>query len=234
VISAASADAILLGEVSNPEEGDLFGESVACPGDTNGDGRDDVLVGAPSNAAGGVRAGRVYLFHGPLFGPVQASAADRILTGSEFDLFGTTVAAAGNANGDGLADLMAGAPTFFGENQFGYAAIFFGEGGAASPVLTSLAGTCGGEVTVSGASFTPNAEVALLRAANTNGFTKGGTLCPGVTFEVGEPFTLPPAFVQTDGTGSFEVMIAVASNRCHVEALDFGSCQTSNVLDTSP
>jgi hypothetical protein len=233
-IAAASADAILLGEVSSPQEGDLFGQSVASAGDTDGDGRDDVLVGAPSNATGGVRAGRVYLFHGPLSGTVQASAADRVFTGSEFDLFGSSVAAAGDANADGLADLMAGAPTFFGENKLGYAAVFFGVAGEAGPLLSSLAGACGGQVTVAGEGFTPASEVALLRAANTNGFTKGGALCPGVSFEVGEPFTLPPVFARTDAGGAFEVTIAVAPERCFVEALDFASCRTSNVLDTRP
>lgn len=127
-ISARNADAILVGEVSTPDEGDLFGESVASAGDTNGDDLDDVLVGASSNAVGGIRAGRVYLFHGPLFGTIQAATADRIVTGSEFDLLGTSVGSARDANGDGLADLLMGAPHFFDTGGFGYAALFYGEG----------------------------------------------------------------------------------------------------------
>jgi hypothetical protein len=127
-ISAGNADAILIGEDSDPEDDDLFGETVASPGDTNGDDVDDVLVGAPFNYAGGTRSGRVYLFHGPLSGTIQASAADRIITGSEFDLLGTALAAGDDANDDGLADLLMGAPQFFGEGGFGYAALFYGEG----------------------------------------------------------------------------------------------------------
>jgi hypothetical protein len=136
-ISARNADAILVGEVSTPDEGDLFGESVASAGDTNGDGFDDVVVGASSNAAGGVRAGRVYLFHGPLFGTIQAAAADGIVTGSEFDQLGTSVAAARDADGDGLGDLLAGAPQFFGTNGFGFAALFLGEGTALTDLRIS-------------------------------------------------------------------------------------------------
>jgi hypothetical protein len=127
-ISAGNADAILVGEVSSPDEGDLFGEAVASAGDTNGDDIDDVLVGAPSNAFGGIRAGRVYLFHGPLFGTIQAATADRIVSGSEFDLLGTSVGSAADANGDLLADFLMGAPQFFGEGAFGYAALFYGDG----------------------------------------------------------------------------------------------------------
>ena len=128
IVPAAGADAILVGEVSTPDEGDLFGESVASAGDTNGDGFDDVLVGAPSNAAGGLRAGRAYLFHGPLSGVIPAANADRIVTGSSEDRLGTSVAGAGDADGDGLADVLLGAPQLFGSNAFGYAALFFGEG----------------------------------------------------------------------------------------------------------
>jgi FG-GAP repeat len=127
-ISASNADAILIGEDSDPEDDDLFGEAVASGGDTNGDDLDDVLIGAPFNYAGGTRAGRAYLFYGPLFGTIQAASADRIFTGSEFDLFGTSVAPAGDPNDDGLADVLAGAPHFFDTNGFGYAALFYGEG----------------------------------------------------------------------------------------------------------
>lgn len=235
VISAATADAVLLGEVSNPQEGDLFGQAVASPGDTDGDGLDDVLVGAPSNAAGGTRAGRIYLFHRPLTGTIEAATADRIATGSAYDRLGTTVAAAGDADRDGLGDLLVGAPQFFGENDFGYAGLYLGEGTAAvTPLLTRLTGQCGGNVTLAGSGFAPDGEVALLRAQNTNGFTKGGTLCGGVIFEIGEPITLPPVLVTTDGAGSFETTLETAADRCFVEALDFVSCETSNALDTSP
>jgi hypothetical protein len=127
-ISASNADAILIGEDSDPEDNDLFGEAVASAGDTNGDDLDDVLIGAPFNYVGGTRAGRVYLFYGPLFGTIQAASADRIFTGSEFDLFGTSVAPAGDSNDDRLADVLAGAPHFFDTNGFGYAALFYGEG----------------------------------------------------------------------------------------------------------
>jgi hypothetical protein len=127
-INAGSADAILLGEDSDPVDQDLFGQSVAVVGDTNGDDVGDVLVGAPTNYDGGTRSGRAYLFRGPLTGQVDAGDADRIFTGETFDELGTSVAAAFDADGDGLSDLIVGAPQFFGTNDVGYAAMFLGDG----------------------------------------------------------------------------------------------------------
>jgi hypothetical protein len=125
IVAAADADAILVGEVF-PVENGLFGEPVASAGDVNGDGRDDVLVGAAFAEANGIRSGRVYLFHGPLAGTIQAADADRMITGSEFDLLGTAVAPAGDNDADGFADFVLGAPGFFDEAQEGYAALYSG------------------------------------------------------------------------------------------------------------
>ena len=44
--------------------GDQFGAAVGTAGDVNGDGYDDVVVGAPYNDAGGTDAGRAYVFYG--------------------------------------------------------------------------------------------------------------------------------------------------------------------------
>jgi hypothetical protein len=42
--------------------GDYFGKSVSNAGDMNKDGYDDVVVGAPYNDAGGMNAGRAYIY----------------------------------------------------------------------------------------------------------------------------------------------------------------------------
>src|SRR5207249_6778168 len=54
----------------------LFGVSVSGVGDFNGDGFDDVIVGAWDNGGGGVRSGRAYTFFGPLKGTIAAADAD--------------------------------------------------------------------------------------------------------------------------------------------------------------
>jgi hypothetical protein len=126
IIAASDADAILLGEAPVVEEEDLFGEVVASAGDANGDGFDDVLVAAPNNNVGGTRAGRAYLFLGPLAGTTSASTADRIFTGGAQDLLGTALAPLGDLSGDGADDFLIGGPGVFESSVLEYAAIFFG------------------------------------------------------------------------------------------------------------
>jgi hypothetical protein len=121
-IQAAAADAIMVGEAAQ----NLFGISVAGVGDFNGDGFDDVLVGAWDNDGGGVRSGRAYTFFGPLAGTIAAAEADFIVTGAAGDQLGLSVAG-GDLNGDGFGDLIIGAPQF-NDGDPGYAAIFFGTG----------------------------------------------------------------------------------------------------------
>jgi hypothetical protein len=100
----AVADVTLTGEAA----GDNFGFTVAGPGDVNGDGYDDVLVGAFINDAAGADAGRAYLFYG---GPSPDATADLTLTGAAAgDWFSFWLGGAGDVNGDGYADLVVGAP----------------------------------------------------------------------------------------------------------------------------
>lgn len=96
---------------------DRFGSSVTT-GDLDGDGQDDLIVGAPRNDATGLNAGAVYVFLGPLpnSGVLSASMADIVLTGEGWgdiwsvgDHFGTCIAL-GDMDGDGHADLLVGAP----------------------------------------------------------------------------------------------------------------------------
>lgn len=60
---------VMLGTATTIYDGqaasDLFGSSVGCAGDLDGDGRDDLIVGAQWNGAGGAQAGRAYTFVGP-------------------------------------------------------------------------------------------------------------------------------------------------------------------------
>jgi|RhiMetdeSRZDD1v2_1073273.scaffolds.fasta_scaffold07596_6 tetratricopeptide (TPR) repeat protein len=81
---------------------DTFGRHVTFAGDIDHDGYDDVLIGAPTNAAGGKDAGRAYLYSGKDGRKLMTWTGER-----EGDQFGSTVA--GYTKGK-TTFLMIGAP----------------------------------------------------------------------------------------------------------------------------
>jgi hypothetical protein len=123
-LTIANATAVISGAIPD----DAFGAAVAAAGDLNGDGFDDIVVGAPRTVAlGGTNGpGRVFVFHGPLEGNVGALSADAILTGDLLnDNFGVAVAV-GDVNGDGTTDLVVGADQLFRNDGTGKAYVFHG------------------------------------------------------------------------------------------------------------
>jgi hypothetical protein len=104
----ASADAILTGR----NEEDLVGASVDLSGDLNRDARTDLVVGAPGADSGGSESGGAFAWYGPVSGTDVVGAADLILNAtSGGDAVGAVVRYGGDLNGDGLEDLLIGAPT---------------------------------------------------------------------------------------------------------------------------
>jgi hypothetical protein len=97
------------------EEATWFGQSIAVAGDVNGDGYQDLLLGDPEwvNDAGG-ETGAMWLFYGDgsrWTGARTVAGADVRWRGSDVgERLGTDVAAAGDVNGDGLADFMVTGP----------------------------------------------------------------------------------------------------------------------------
>ena len=97
---------------------DRSGWSVSGAGDINGDGFDDVIVGAYGADPGGrSRAGSSYVIFGKASGFAPSIAVSSLNGHNGFridgvateDLSGQSVAAAGDVNGDGFGDLIIGA-----------------------------------------------------------------------------------------------------------------------------
>ena len=85
-----------------------FGISVAGAGDVNGDGYADVVVGADLYDGGQTDEGRAYVYHGSETG-LSTSANWMAENNQAAAYLGTSVAGAGDVNGDGRGDLVVGA-----------------------------------------------------------------------------------------------------------------------------
>ena len=105
------------GIADSAETGDQFGLALTA-GDFDGDGRDDLVVGAPGEDIGGalVDAGVVHVIYGSATGLVSAGSqlwsqnTGSIVEAAEIsDHFGVTLTV-GKFNGDALADLVIGVP----------------------------------------------------------------------------------------------------------------------------
>ena len=93
------------------EAGDMFGQAMAV-GDFNGDGRDDLAVGAPGEAPGdNPQSGYVFIYRGSTNGLNAWTGIDQSGLGAneDGDKFGSALAA-GDINDDGRDDLVVSAP----------------------------------------------------------------------------------------------------------------------------
>ncbi len=106
--SLGFSDVVLQGE----DASDSFGWSVASAGDWDGDGLDDVLVGAYGDDSGGSDAGAAYIFTGLSAGAVDASAAEYKVYGEAAgDRLAYRLSPMGDADADGYADIVVSAYT---------------------------------------------------------------------------------------------------------------------------
>ncbi len=104
----SSADASFIGEALLDEAG----ASVSGTGDVNGDGFDDIIIGAYGNDEGGSGAGQTYL----IFGRSTGWSMDTDLSSVDASFIGETAgdrlwrsSGTCDVNGDGFDDILIGA-----------------------------------------------------------------------------------------------------------------------------
>ncbi|ACC80158.1 beta strand repeat-containing protein [Nostoc punctiforme] len=142
--------------INGIDDGDFSGRSVSSAGDINGDGFDDLIIGAsdasPKDGYGSSNIGQSYVVFGSssAFGAsLNLSSLDGsngfVINGiNESDRSGGSVSSAGDINGDGFDDLIIGA-TGARQDRAGESYVVFGSsnGFAASFNLSSLDGSNG-------------------------------------------------------------------------------------------
>jgi hypothetical protein len=154
-VALGSGGFVIMGR--NP--GDQAGRSVASAGDINGDGFDDIVIGAPNVSGAGIGMGNIgdaYV----VFGQAGGFAAEVDLTAVALgtggfvvqgvaadDRLGFAVASAGDVNGDGFADLLLGAlggDGGYAGGDSGKSYVLFGTSGGFAPSVTASGIPSGG------------------------------------------------------------------------------------------
>ena len=116
---AADADFTITGDASY----DYLGRSIADL-DLDGDGLDDLVLGAYGNDDAGSTAGKISIFYG-VTSSGTASDGDAVITGdSSTHYAGYALANAGDVNGDGYEDLLGGG--YLANSYYGEAWVFYG------------------------------------------------------------------------------------------------------------
>jgi Ca2+-binding RTX toxin-like protein len=157
---------------------DQSGRSVASAGDVNGDGIDDLIIGAYNADANGSNSGASYVVFGNDAGfaaNLNLSAIDgtngfRISGEASQEFSGVSVASAGDVNGDGIGDLIIGAAYAVPNGvRSGASYVVFGSnaGFAANFNLSALNGTNG--FRISGVAADDRSGISVAGAGDVNG-----------------------------------------------------------------
>ncbi len=166
------------------QAGARFGRSVSTAGDVNGDGYADVIVGAPFYYGGQTEEGCARLYLGSSSGvnttPANHDEGDKV--GARL---GWSVATAGDVNGDGLGDVIAGAPDISPLNpgELGRAFLWYGQ-----PVSTGISTTRDWDDAGEQADAHFGASVATAGDVNGDGYSDIIVGAPGHASDAGKAY----------------------------------------------
>ncbi len=164
-------------EITGEVMGDTAGRSISGPGDVNGDGLPDILIGAPKTAVNGKSSGTSYVVFGkldstPVFLELVALGQGGFSIEGEAaqNFAGQSLRGAGDVNGDGLADLVIGALGASPNGPFsGRAYVVFGRGAGKPVHLLDIAAGTGPGFVMNGAVELDFAGSAVAGAGDVNG-----------------------------------------------------------------
>ncbi|GGH69742.1 hypothetical protein GCM10011318_11070 [Phaeocystidibacter marisrubri] len=111
-----------------------FGYSVSSAGDVNGDGYEDVIVGANYYDNGQNLEGAAFVYLGSATG-LSSTPANIFESNQASAFFGNSVSSAGDVNGDGYSDVIVGAYQYTnGQTDEGAAFVYLGSASGLSAV----------------------------------------------------------------------------------------------------
>ncbi len=159
----------------------FFGASVSPAGDINGDGFADVVIGSPQYTNGQSSEGAAWVFLGS--GGGVSMTADIVYEGGQtLAQLGRSVFTAGDVNGDGYADVVAGAPGYnAGSGVEGRALLWYGS-------ADGMRGTSKWDDTGSEAAGLFGYSVSTAGDVNGDGFSDIIVGAPGIDGDTGAAY----------------------------------------------
>ncbi|MEM1275813.1 MAG: tandem-95 repeat protein, partial [Pseudomonadota bacterium] len=227
--------------INGAESFDTLGTGVGGGGDFNGDGVNDILIGAPArDAAGLTYNGQVFVIFGEPLGFDSTFPVDFVsgfngvsFSGPENSNFGASVAFVGDFNGDTIDDIAVGAPN---ENATGEVYVIFGTGSSPSVDVnvSTLDGSNGIRILGAGAGSQSGVQVAgsgdfngdtitdLLIATRADGGDTGAYVVFGSNSISSATLSLAG---DLDGTNGFQIQ--------SLESYDYAGSSVANAGDVN-
>ena len=162
--------------INGVSTGDASGFSVSAAGDVNGDGFDDLIVGAPNDDPNGSNSGASFVVFGKTDGTkielsdIEAGIGGFVINGvSAYDYSGRSVSSAGDVNGDGFDDLIVGAKNDDPNGSYsGASFVVFGKTDGTKVELSDIEAGTGGFV-INGLSVYDHSGFSVSSAGDVNG-----------------------------------------------------------------